>query len=96
MPNSSSSASGNSSAASSAINVISTHTLTSTDCRSSSLAGSVTVPSFISTYSSVRIPVVPRASQPPAQPRRHHPCSILPWYHLPAARALRLRSGKRS
>ena len=64
-PNSSSSTSGNSSAASSAINVPSTRTSTSTDCRSSSLAGSVSVPSFISTYSSVGIPVVPRASQPP-------------------------------
>ena len=43
----------------------STHTSTSTGCRSSSLAGSVTVPSFLSTYSSISIPVVPRASQPP-------------------------------
>ena len=63
-PNSSSSTSGNSSAASSAINVPSTLTSTSTGRRSSSLAGSVTVPSFLSTYSSVGIPVVSRASQP--------------------------------
>ena len=34
------------------------------DCRSSSLAGSVTVPSFLSTYLSVGIPVVLRASRP--------------------------------
>ena len=64
-PNSSSSTSGNSHAASSAINVPSTHTSTSTGCHSSSLAGSVTVPSFLSTYSSISIPVVPGASQPP-------------------------------
>ena len=64
-PNSSSSTSGNSHAASSAINVPWTHTSTSTGCRSSSLAGSVTAPSFLSTYSSISIPVVPHASQPP-------------------------------
>ena len=64
-PNSSSSRSGNSSAASSTINVPSTQTSTSTGCRSSSLAGRETVPSFLSTYSSVGIPVVLRASQPP-------------------------------
>ena len=64
-PNSSSSMSGNSSEASSAINVPLTHTSTSTGCRSSSLAGSVTLPSFLSTYSSVGIPVIPCASQPP-------------------------------
>ena len=66
-PNSSNSSctSGNSSAASSSINVPSTYTATSTGCRSSSLTGSVTVPSFLSTYSSVTIPVVPRAPQPP-------------------------------
>ena len=44
VPNSSSSTSGNSSAASSTVNVPLTHTSTSTGCRSSSLAGSVTVP----------------------------------------------------
>ena len=33
--------------------------------RLSSLTGSVTVPSFLSTYLTVGIPVVPRASQPP-------------------------------
>ena len=65
MQNSSSSRSGNSSAASSMINVPSTQTLTSTGCRSSSLAGSVTVPSFLSSYSSVGIPMVLHASQPP-------------------------------
>ena len=64
-PNSSSSRSGNSSAASSTINVPSTQTSTSTGCCSSSLAGSVTVPSFLSTYSSVGIAVLLRASQPP-------------------------------
>ena len=63
-PNSSSSRSGNSSAASSTINVPSIQTSTSTGCRSSSLAGRETVPSFLSTYSSVGIPVVLRASQP--------------------------------
>ena len=56
--------SGNSRAASSSINVSSTYTSTSTGCRSSSLTGSVTVPSFLSTYWSLGIPVVPRASQP--------------------------------
>ena len=61
----SSSTSGNSSAAPFATSVPSTYPSTSTTCRSSSLAGSVTVPSFLSTYSSVGIPVVPRASQPP-------------------------------
>ena len=64
-PNSSSSRSGNSSTASSTINVPSTQTSTSTGCRSSSLAGRETVLSFLSTYSSVGIPVVLRASQPP-------------------------------
>ena len=64
-PNSSSSRSGNSRAASSTINVPSTQTSSSTGCRSSSLAGSVTVPSFLSTYSFVGIPMVLRASQPP-------------------------------
>ena len=64
-PNSSSSRSGNSSVASSTINVPSTQTSTSTGCRSSSLAGSATVPSFLSTYSSVGIPVLLCASQPP-------------------------------
>ena len=64
-PNSTSGTSGNSSAASFATSVPSTYTSTSTACRSSSLAGSVTVPSFLSTYSSVGIPVLPRASQPP-------------------------------
>ena len=54
-----------SSAAPFATSVPSTYTSTSTACRSSCLAGSVTVPSFLSTYSSVGIPVVPRASQPP-------------------------------
>ena len=65
-PNSSSSRSGNSSAASSTINVPSTQTSTLAGCHSSSsLAGSITVPSFLSTYSSVGIPVLLRASQPP-------------------------------
>ena len=64
-PNSTSGTSGNSSAASFATSVPSTYTSTSTACRSSSLAGIVTVLSFLSTYSSVGIPVVPRASQPP-------------------------------
>ena len=65
-PNStSSSASGNSSAALFATSVPSTYALTSTTCRSLSSAGSMTVHSFLSTYSSVGIPVVPRASQPP-------------------------------
>ena len=65
-PNStSSSASGNSSVALFVTSVPSTYTSTSTACRSLSSAGSVTVPSFLSTYSSVGIPVVPRASQPP-------------------------------
>ena len=59
-PNSSRSTSGNSSATSSAINVPSTHTSTSTGCRSSSSTGSVTVPSFLSTYSTIGIPVVIR------------------------------------
>ena len=63
-PNSTSGTSGNSSAASFGTSVPSTYTSTSTACRSSSLAGSVTVPAFLSTYSSVGIPVVPRASQP--------------------------------
>ena len=85
-PNSSSSTSGNSHAAPSAINVLSTHTSTSTGCRSSSLAGSVTVPSFLSTYSSILIR--------PSRIGRHHPCSILPWYPRAAARPWRLRSGK--
>ena len=63
-PNStSSSSSGNSSAASFATSVPLTYTPTA--CRSSSSAGSVTVSSFLSTYSSVGIPVVSRASQPP-------------------------------
>ena len=48
-----------------ATSVPSTYTATSTACRSSSSAGSVTVPSVLSTYSSVGISVVPRASQPP-------------------------------
>ena len=43
-----------------------TPTSTSTGCRLSFLAGSVTVPSFLCSYSSVGIPMVPRASQPPA------------------------------
>ena len=47
------------------INVPLTQTSTSTGCRSSSLAGRETVPSLLSTYSSVGIPVVLRASQPP-------------------------------
>ena len=65
-PNStSSSTSGNSSAAPFVTNVPSTYTSTPTACHSSSLAGSVTVPSFLSTYSSVGIPVVPCASQSP-------------------------------
>ena len=64
-PNSTSGTSGNSSAASFATSMPSTYTSTSTACRSSSLAGSVTVPSFLSTYSSVGIPVVPHPSQPP-------------------------------
>ena len=63
-PNSSSSTSGNSSAAFSVVNVTSTYTSTSTGCHSSSIAGSVTVQSFLSTYSSVGVPGVPRASQP--------------------------------
>ena len=45
--------------------VPSIYTSTSTACCSSSSAGSVTVPLFLSTYSSVGIPVVPRASQSP-------------------------------
>ena len=64
-PNSSSGTPGNSSAASSATTVPWTYTSTSTACHLSSLAGSVTVPSFLSTYASIGIPVVPRASQPP-------------------------------
>ena len=65
-PNStSSSMSGNSSAAPFTTNVPSTYTLMPTACRSSSLAGSVTVPSFLSTYASVAIAVVPRAFQLP-------------------------------
>ena len=65
-PNStSSSTSDNSSAALLATSVPSTYTLTSTACRSLSSASSVTVPSFLSTYLPVGIPVVPRASQPP-------------------------------
>ena len=64
-PNStSSSTSGNSSAAPFTTSVPSTYTSTPTVCRSSSSAGSVTVPSFLSTYSSVGILVVSRASQP--------------------------------
>ena len=63
-PNSSSSTSGNSSAAFSVVNVTSTYTSTSTGCHSSSIAGSVTVQSFLSTYSSVGMPGVPCASQP--------------------------------
>ena len=66
-PNSSSSTSGNSSAAFSVVNVTSTYTSTSTGCHSSSIAGSVTVQSFLSTYSSVGMPEVPRSS-PPAVP----------------------------
>ena len=62
-PNSTSGTLGNSSAASFTTSVPSTYTSTSTACRSSSLAGSVT--SFLSTYSSVGIPVVRGASQPP-------------------------------
>ena len=66
MPNStSSSTSDNSSATPFATNMSSTYTSTSTACRSLSLEGSVTVLSFLSTYSSVGIPVVPRPSQPP-------------------------------
>ena len=60
----SSSTSGNSSAAPFATRVPS-YTSTLTACRSSSSAGSVTVPSFLSTYSSVGIPMVSHASQPP-------------------------------
>ena len=56
---------GNSSVASCTTSVLLTYTSTSTACRSSSLAGRVTVPSFLSTYSCVGITVVPRASQPP-------------------------------
>ena len=71
VPNSSLSMLDNSSATSSAMNAPSTHTSTSTGCRSSSLTGSVTVLSFPSTYSTVGIPmvipVVPRASQPPVK-----------------------------
>ena len=61
----SSSTSGNYSAAPFATSVPLTCTLTPTACRSSSLAGTVTVPSFLSTNSSVGIPVVSHASQPP-------------------------------
>ena len=46
-------------------NVPSIYTSTPTACRTSSFTGSVTVPSFPSTYSSVGIPVVHRASQLP-------------------------------
>ena len=71
-PNStSSSTSGNSSMALLVTSVPSTDTVTLTACRSSSSAGSVTVPSFLSTYSSVGIPVVPCASQPPVPPVPH-------------------------
>ena len=70
--NCSNSTSGNSSAASSAINLRRTHTSTSTGCRSSSLASSVNVPFFLSTYSPVGIPVVPRTPQPPV------PASLAP------------------
>ena len=90
-PNSSNSTrtSGNSSPASSAINVSSTYTSTSTGCRSSSLTGSVTVPSFPSTYSSLGIPVVPRASQPTV-PASSAPSFFDSSYYRPAARAWRL------
>ena len=67
VPNSTSgSTSGNSSPAPFApFRVPSTYTSTSTACCSSSSAGSMAVPSFLSTYSSVGIPVVPGASQSP-------------------------------
>ena len=81
----SSSTSGNSSAAPFTTSVPSTYTSTSTSWRSSSLAGSVTVPSFLSTYSSVGIPVVPPAFQLPVPGLSHHPCSIIHWYRRPAA-----------
>ena len=58
-----------------------THTSTSSGFRSSSLAGSVTVPSFLSTYSSIGIPMVRCASQPPV-PASSAPslfdCSLVP------------------
>ena len=65
--NSSSSASSsrNSRAASSAVGVALTHTLTSIAPLSSSYAGRVTVPSFVSTNPKTGNPVVPHASQPP-------------------------------
>lgn len=65
--NSSSSAlsSSNSRAASSAVGVPLTHKLTSIAPLLSSYAGRVTVPSFISTHSTIGNPVVPHASQPP-------------------------------
>ena len=53
-------------------NVPLTQTSTSTGCHSSSLAGSVTVPSFLSTYSSVGIPMVLLLSCR-SWFRRHHP-----------------------
>ena len=66
VPNSTSSSTlGNSNAAPLATGMPSTYTSTPTGCRSSSSAGSVTVPSFLSTCSSVGIPVVSRSSQPP-------------------------------
>ena len=61
----SSSTSGNSSVAPFVSSVPLTYTSTSTACRSSSSTGSVTMPSFLSTYSSVVIPMVSRASQLP-------------------------------
>ena len=65
--NSSSSASSsrNSRAASSAVGVPLTHKLTAIAPLSSSYAGRVTVPSFISTHPTTGNPVVPHASQPP-------------------------------
>ena len=80
-PNSTSGTLGNSSTASFATSVPLTYTSTSTACHSSSLAGSMTVPSFLSTYLSVGIPVVPRTAQPPV-PALSAPslfdCSLVP------------------
>ena len=85
-PNStSSSTSGNSSAAPFMTSVPSTYTSTLIACHLSSSAGSVTVPSFLSTYSSVGILVVPRTSQLPVPALSHHPCVIIHWYLRPAA-----------
>ena len=96
-PNSSSSTckSVNPSAVSSSINVPSTYTSTSTGCRSSSPAGSVTVPSFLLL---IRLLVFPWFLVLPSRPSRllrHHPCSILLRYCRPATQPWRLRSGKR-